>query len=112
MNKTITHHTKRIISKSKTTYTYKMHKLSFPGLIVGVAFYCLSMLPSLLPRPWLFQALVSGISLAIGYLLGYILASVWRWLELKQPNDKIFEALWRIAYIIVPVVMVTYILVN
>lgn len=112
MNKTITHHTKRIISKSKTTYTYKMHKLSFPGLIVGVAFYCLSMLPSLLPRPWLFQALVSGISLAIGYLLGYILASVWRWLELKQPNDKIFEALWRIAYIIVPVVMVTYIFIG
>jgi uncharacterized membrane protein len=50
------------------------------GLVVGVAFAMLAMTPSLLPRDWLFQGLVSGISGAIGYGVG--VAGAWllrRW---------------------------------
>lgn len=50
------------------------------GLVVGVAFAMLAMTPSLLPRGWLFQGVVSGISAAIGYAVGVTAAwALRRW---------------------------------
>lgn len=43
---------------------------SAAGVVVGTAFAMLAMTPSLLPRDWLYQGLVSGISAAVGYALG------------------------------------------
>lgn len=40
------------------------------GLVVGTLFALLAMTPSILPRTWLFQAIVSGLSAAAGYGLG------------------------------------------
>lgn len=42
------------------------------GLIMGVACFCASFLPSMLPRSWLKQGTVTGLSLAIGYGLGVL----------------------------------------
>lgn len=47
---------------------------SAAGVVVGTLFAMLAMTPSLLPRDWLFQALVSGISAALGYGIGVLLA--------------------------------------
>jgi uncharacterized membrane protein len=43
------------------------------GLAVATAFASLAMTPSLLPRSWLFQGVVSGVSAALGYGLGRVL---------------------------------------
>lgn len=43
---------------------------SSPGLFVGSAFVLISISPSLLPRTWYYQGLVSGICAAAGYALG------------------------------------------
>lgn len=51
---------------------------SAAGVVVGTLFAMLAMTPSLLPRDWLFQALVSGISGALGYGIGVALAWVLR----------------------------------
>ena len=40
------------------------------GLAAATAFAALAMTPSLLPRSWLFQGIVSGVSAALGYGLG------------------------------------------
>ncbi|MFF1529524.1 alpha/beta hydrolase [Cellulomonas sp. NPDC058312] len=48
------------------------------GVAVGTLFAALAMTPSLLPRDWLFQGLVSGISGALGYAVGVLLAWVLR----------------------------------
>ncbi len=40
------------------------------GLAVATAFAAMAMTPSLLPRSWLFQGVVSGVSAALGYGLG------------------------------------------
>ena len=48
------------------------------GVVVGTLLAMLAMTPSLLPRDWLFQALVSGISGALGYGVGVVLAWVLR----------------------------------
>src|ERR687887_565295 len=46
------------------------YRYDFAGLAGAVAFFCLSLTPSLLPRGWLFQAVAGGIVAAIGYGLG------------------------------------------
>ncbi len=53
-------------------------RFSRTGLFVAVVFFCFSQTPSLIPRPWLFQALLSGISVATGYGVGTLLAWLYR----------------------------------
>src|SRR5262245_36568541 len=42
------------------------------GLAAGLLFWLASTTPTLIPRPWLFQALISGFALAIGYGIGVL----------------------------------------
>ncbi len=51
------------------------------GVAFAVVFVCCSLTPSLLPRPPLFQGIVSGVSAAAGYGLGVLLAWCWRGLR-------------------------------
>lgn len=39
------------------------------GVLLGLIFAMLAMTPSLIPRTWLFQGLVSGVTAALGYLV-------------------------------------------
>lgn len=48
--------------------------LDFTGLAVAGLFFAWSMTPSLLPRDWAYQGLISGISLAAGYGTGTLLS--------------------------------------
>jgi uncharacterized membrane protein len=60
-------------------------RLSTTGLLVGALFLFASLTPSLLPRPALAQALLSGACLAIGYGIGVALRWLWRYLEMPVP---------------------------
>ncbi len=51
---------------------------TLPGSATALVFASLSFTPSLLPRPAVFQGLVTGVSAAIGYGLGVLGARVWR----------------------------------
>ena len=68
------------------------------GIVVGTLFAALAMTPSLLPRTWLFQGVVSGVSGAAGYGVGLALA--WlahrstRW---RQLSDQVQTRLPRRA---------------
>jgi uncharacterized membrane protein len=46
------------------------HPLSFPGTLAGSLFFAASLTPSLLPRTFLTQGLISGLSIAVGYGIG------------------------------------------
>jgi uncharacterized membrane protein len=52
--------------------------VTLPGCWGAIIFGCLSFTPSLLPRSGLIQGIVCGITAAIGYGLGVLLASIWR----------------------------------
>ena len=54
-------------------WAWSLVRLDFVGIAFGTLFFCLSMTPSLLPRDWLFQGIISGINAAIGYGLGVVI---------------------------------------
>ncbi|MFE3545983.1 alpha/beta hydrolase [Nocardia sp. NPDC059177] len=68
--------------------------LNYPGLVLATLFFALSVTPSLVPRDWLFQGLISGINAAIGYGLGCVLEWIFRrWVRaripLPSPSDRL-----------------------
>lgn len=67
--------------------------LSTTGLIVGVLFFAASLTPSLIPRPYVVQAVISGLSLGAGYAIGVLLRWLWSFLELPQVRPKAALAL-------------------
>ncbi|WP_235204503.1 alpha/beta hydrolase [Nocardia otitidiscaviarum] len=58
--------------------------LNHVGLVVATVFFAWSVTPSLLPRDWLFQGLISGVNAALGYGVGCVLEWVFRrWVRPK-----------------------------
>lgn len=52
-------------------------QISSTGLFVAAVFFCLSLTPSLLPRTWQVQGLISGFSASMGYAVGVLVAFLW-----------------------------------
>lgn len=59
-------------------WAWRLLRLDFTGIAFGALFFCLSLTPSLLPRDWLFQGIIGGITAAIGYGLGVFLSKLVR----------------------------------
>ncbi|MGW4353276.1 alpha/beta hydrolase [Nocardia sp. NPDC004582] len=58
--------------------------LNHTGLVVATIFFAWSVTPSLVPRDWLFQGLISGLNAAIGYGVGCVLQ--WAFLRWVRPR--------------------------
>ena len=74
-------------------------RLDFAGLVGAFWFFTLSLTPSLLPRTWIYQAVLSGITVTIGYLLGCLVGGVVRIVKrLAAPNrsasQRVVQAAW------------------
>ncbi|WP_026618989.1 putative membrane protein [Ensifer sp. WSM1721] len=65
-----------------------LRSFSTSGLLVGVLFFAVSLTPSLIPRPYLIQAVISGFSLAAGYAIGVLLRWLWSFFELPEPTVR------------------------
>ncbi|WP_280444917.1 alpha/beta hydrolase [Nocardia brasiliensis] len=52
--------------------------LNYVGLVFATLFFALSVTPSLVPRDWLFQGLISGVNAALGYGVGCLLEWLFR----------------------------------
>jgi uncharacterized membrane protein len=59
--------------------------LSPTGLVLALTCYCVSMTPSLIPRGWLFQGLLTGLSVIAGYAVGAFLGWATRRLGFTRP---------------------------
>ena len=75
-------------AKPPAAGTPRVFTLDFsgPGVLVAALFFALSLEPSLLPRDPLFQGLVSGITLMIGYGIGVFGQWAWLYLGLRTPE--------------------------
>ena len=73
-------------------------RFSLAGLTGALACYCLSLTPSLIPRAWLIQAVLSGLTAAIGYAIGVFLGWLARTLIPWHPPPRIRSAAaWALA---------------
>jgi uncharacterized membrane protein len=85
-------------------------RLDFVGLTTALGYFSLSLTPSLLPRTWMLQGLISGILTAAGYAVGVAVASLGRRLVRWRPSDAAnlrwrtvaWRALWCVAAVMVP----------
>jgi uncharacterized membrane protein len=81
-------------------------RFSLAGLTGALLFYCLSLTPSLLPRAWFLQAVMSGITMAIGYALGTFVGWLLRSLIPWRPNHTVrLAARWSLvaaAVVLIP----------
>jgi uncharacterized membrane protein len=76
-----------------------------PGVWGAVVFSCLSFTPSLLPRTGVIQGLVWGITAAVGYGVGVLLAAIWRAFADRGPRAATSRT-WRITLVAGAVLLV------
>ncbi len=67
--------------------------LSTLGLLIGTLFFAASLTPSLIPRPYLVQGVLSGFSAGAGYALGVFIHWLWTYLELPHFSSRTARAL-------------------
>ena len=82
--------------------------LSIVGLLVGAVFFAFSLTPSLLPRPFLVQGVISGLSVAAGYGLGVAGLWVWRYLELPEARARAARILQVVVAVLCAVIVVSF----
>ncbi|MCC5883723.1 MAG: alpha/beta-hydrolase family protein [Halomonas sp.] len=62
---------------------------STAGLLLGTLLFAFSLSPSLLPRPTYSQGIVSGLSFAAGYAMGFTAHWLWDYLHLQRPGPRV-----------------------
>ena len=58
------------------------------GLLLGTLFFAAALTPTLLPRNFVTQGVLSGLSLAAGYGIGVLGRWLWAYMELPQPRGR------------------------
>jgi uncharacterized membrane protein len=81
---------------------------SFWGLMIGTLFFAASLTPSLLPRHFAVQGLLSALALAVGYGVGVLCVWLWRYLELPTPQPQL--DLWsrRLTAVCVAIIVIGF----
>jgi len=77
------------------------------GLIVGALFFAASLTPSLIPRNYVVQGVLSGIGFISGYGIGVLLRGLWRYLELPRLPGPVLRIVNPVAGIACLVLMAT-----
>ena len=85
-------------------------RLCFGGLAGALLFFCLSLSPSLLPRGYVLQGIISGVTAVIGYGLGSAASAITRKIQSAEPQPRTKHIAWRVLLIativLVPIVLV------
>ncbi|MCH8477014.1 MAG: alpha/beta-hydrolase family protein [Wenzhouxiangella sp.] len=82
--------------------------LSTTGLLVATLFFATSLSPSLVPRPFMMQALLSGVALAAGYAVGVFLHWLWHFMELPELRDRVLLISKIIAWLLCVTVAIAF----
>lgn len=65
-----------------------LKRFSVAGLLMGTVFFAFSLTPSLLPRTFVVQGILSGLSFTAGYATGCMGRWLWDYLELPVPRRR------------------------
>lgn len=58
-------------------------------LYLGLLFFATSLTPTLIPRDWITQGALGGFVMGLGYLIGRFCVSIWRLMEIPEPERRI-----------------------
>ncbi len=81
---------------------------SFIGLVGAALFFAASVTPSLIPRHFAVQGLLSGFAIAVGYACGNALADLYRYLGLREPSASVRPILKRSAAVVVGIIFASF----
>jgi uncharacterized membrane protein len=84
----------------------KFFRYDYAGTIFALVFFCLSLTPSLLPRGWLLQGLISGVTAAIGYGVGLLIMLAVRKVRGRAHPSTVDPRAWRWLWIVAAVAVV------
>lgn len=90
----------------------RVHSYNYLGIVFAVGFFCFSLYPSLLPRTWLFQGLVSAVAIAIGYGIGTLASFFIRWLFEKDILIPYKQLAWKLLYIIGGLLVLSFLIMG
>jgi uncharacterized membrane protein len=85
------------------------NSFSFVGLVFATLFFAASVTPSLLPRVYAVQGVLSAFALAIGYGMGVGFHWMYRFLELPEPGGRLRSISKWVAVCIVAVVFMAFV---
>jgi uncharacterized membrane protein len=68
------------------------HSFLTVGILAGTLSFAASLTPSLIPRSYLIQGVLSGLSAALGYGIGVLAYWLWTYLELPQLRGRTLKA--------------------
>jgi uncharacterized membrane protein len=97
-----------ILSSLQTSFGRFWATFSFVGLAVATLFFAVSLTPSLLPRHFVVQGLLTGIALAVGYGVGVFYVWLWQYLELPKPKGNIERIGKRLSAVVVAVIATSF----
>lgn len=92
----------------KMLTTVRGPRLSLVGALVGTVFFAISLSPSLLPRPFVVQGVLSGASFAVGYGLGVAGLALWSFLSLPVPGPRLRRTLTIVGAAICTLVAIAF----
>ena len=67
---------------------------SAPGLLLGLVFFCISLTPSLLPRNFVVQGILSGVVFTAGYVMAKLGHWLWKFMELRELSRETSRKLY------------------
>ena len=73
----------------------RLGRLSLTGAVLGLTFGAMSVTPSLVPRAWFLQSLVTGLCVVTGYGLGAFAGWAYRALRLPNLPDRARSVAWK-----------------
>ena len=74
--------------QTETPTTARWFSISLFSLALGLAFFAASLTPSLIPRAWPLQAVLAGLVMALGYMIGRFVVALWRGLQIPEPRGR------------------------
>jgi uncharacterized membrane protein len=81
----------------------RLRRLSLTGAVLGIAAAWLSVTPSLVPRAWLIQVLLTGLCLLSVYAIGAALGWGYRSLHVPALPSTVRRVAWRVIAVVAPI---------
>lgn len=87
--------------------SFARKNLRVSGLLGGLVAFCFALTPSLLPRPTLYMGAIAGISAAIGYGLGVLVAFLLQKVFERSFSDRFRNDAWIASLVLIPITTIT-----